>query len=156
MTNMIISAHGGRWSDQKNDLKVPTDSSVVYYVTDGGILSNTDGYRILDKLQKGIEPGGTVVEQDNAGDKTYDYSCWYAPEFASHCGIFEVGSQKLIQSLKGYTEDTPLPLSQILHNYPKCTIYWVCCREVTKRDESPVLVNSPGSFLSLPKPEDAA
>ena len=155
MTNKIISAHGGRWSDQKKDLEIPAGSSVVYYVGDGGILSNTDGYKILDNLQKGREPGGTVVEQDNAGDKTYDYSCWYAPEFASHCGIFEVGSQKLIQPLRGYTEANPLLLSQIFHTYPKCTIYWVCCREITKRSESPVLVNSPGAYPSQPDAEDA-
>ena len=62
----------------------------------------------------------------------------------------------LIQSLAGYTEDNPLLLSQIFQNYPNCTIYWVCCREVTQRDASPVLVNSPGSYLSQPKTEDAA
>jgi hypothetical protein len=151
MPNMIISAHGGRWSDQKCDLDVPQGSSVVYYVIDGGLLSNADGYDILEELQKGNEPGGTVVERDKAGNKTYDYSCWYATEFAAYCGIFEVGSQKLIESLQGYTEDKPLLLSKIFKVYPNCTIYWDCCREITKRGTSPVLVNSPGSYLTSRK-----
>jgi hypothetical protein len=155
MTNIIVSAHGGRWSDQRNNLTIPAGSSLIFYVADGGLLSNTDGYAILDNLQNGREPGGRVVEQDAAGNTTYDYSCWYAREFANHCGIFEVGSRALIQSLAGYTEDNPLLLSRIFQDYPRCTIYWVCCREVTRRGTSSVLVNSPGSYLSQPKPQNA-
>jgi hypothetical protein len=131
MPNIIISAHAGRWSNQRKNLRVPAGSAVVYYVSDGGLLSNSDGYSILDNLQAGNEPGGAVAETVIARHDTYDYACWFAPEFAADCGIFEVGSDRPLASLDGYTEDAPLPLGQILESYSGCTIYWVCCREVT-------------------------
>ena len=61
MVNKIVSAHGGRWSDQQEDLIVPQGSKVVYYVNDGEILTNDDGYNILAQLQAGEEPGGSVI-----------------------------------------------------------------------------------------------
>jgi len=131
MPNIIISAHAGRWSNQRKNLRVPPGSAVVYYVSDGGLLSNSDGYSILENLQAGNEPGGPVAETVIARHDTYDYACWYAPEFAADCGIFEVGSGRLLATLDGYTEDAPLPLRQILESYSDCTIYWVCCREIT-------------------------
>lgn len=145
MPNIIISAHGGRWSNQQRNLQVPQHSSVAYYVMDGGMLSNANGYTILGHLQNGQEPGGTVTEQINAGGMTYDYSCWYAPEFAADCGIFQVGSTAPLNTLQNYTASHPLLLSQIFHTYPNCTIYWVCCREVTAVH---MLLNSAGAFLN--------
>jgi len=155
MTNIIISAHGGRWSDQKPDLLVPEGSKVVYYVADKGILDNTDGYQILDNLQNQKEPGGKVVEEISSPNCTYDYSCWYAKEFPDHCGIYTVGSQKPPQDLSDYTEDKPLLLSEILKSYPNCTIYWVCCRGITDRATSKILRNSPGAFLNPTQWTDA-
>ncbi len=146
--NIIISAHGGRWSDQKSELQIPEGSKVVYYVADGGTLSNSDGYSILDHLQNGIEPGGKVAPEVSPSNHTYDYACWYAKEFAQHCGIYTVGSKGLTLDLSQYTEeDKPLLLSKILKLYPNCTIYWVCCRESTDRAHSKFLRNSPGAFL---------
>ena len=147
MHNIIISAHGGRWSDQKPDLLIPEKSKVVYYVADGDILGNTDGYTILDNLQKGKEPGGKVAKETTPANHTYDYSCWYAEDFPDHCGIYTVGNTKLPQDLSGYPIGKPLLLSEILKSYPNCTIYWVCCRGSTHRDTSKVLRNSPGAFL---------
>lgn len=148
MDNIIISAHGGRWSDQKPDLLIPEGSKVVYYVADGGILDNPKGYEILDNLQKGKEPGGTVAPEISPPNHTYDYSCWYATDFAGHCGIYTVGGRKLTQDLSLNTEDKPLLLSEILKSYPNCTIYWVCCRGITDRATSKILRNSPGAFLN--------
>jgi hypothetical protein len=145
--NIIISAHGGRWSDQKPELQIPEGSKVVYYVADGGTLSNSDGYSILDHLQNGSEPGGKVAPEVSPSNHTYDYACWYAKEFAQHCGIYTVGSKGLTLDLSQYTEDKPLLLSEILKLYPNCTIYWVCCRESTDRAHSKFLRNSPGAFL---------
>lgn len=145
--NIIISAHGGRWSDQKLDLRIPEGSRVVYYVADKVRLSNRDGYSILDDLQNGSEPGGQVVEEISSPNCTYDYSCWYATEFAQKCGIYTVGSKGLTLDLSKYTKDKPLLLSEILNLYPNCTIYWVCCRESTDRAHSKFLRNSPGAFL---------
>lgn len=144
--NIIISAHGGRWSDQELDLRIPAGSRVVYYVADGEILYG-ESYQILDNLQRGIEPGGQVVEEISS-NCTYDYSCWYGTEFPEHCGIYTVGSTDLTQKLSDYTVDQPLLLSTILKLYPNCTIYWVCCRERTDRDHSKFLRNSPGAFLN--------
>ncbi len=132
MPNIIISAHGGRWSHQQQNLVVPAGSAVDYYVNDGGILSNNDGYAILAQLQAGHEPGGHVAQAAGAGTNTWDYSCWYAPEFAAHCGIYQVGSAQRLASLDNYSEANPLHLSAILQQYPNCTIYWVCCREVAQ------------------------
>ena len=72
-----------------------------------------------------------------------------SPEFAAHCGIYEVGSTKLVESLQSHPEDNPLPLHDIFTRYPKRVVYWVCCREVTAPEED-VLRNSPGSFLTAP------
>ena len=148
MTNIIISAHGGRWSDQKPDLLIPEGSKVVYYVADGDILDNNNGYKILDNLQKGIEKEDKV-EEISSPNCTYDYSCWYAKEFAKDCGIYTVGSTDRTEDLSNYSEDKPLLLSEILKLYPNCTIYWVCCRESTdKGGHSKSLHNSPGAFLN--------
>jgi len=81
MTNVVVSAHGGRWAWQQPVLTVPNGSSVVFYVRDGGIPPIPDGYAILDNLQEGDEPGGSVAQQVFGGGRTYDYSCWFAPEF---------------------------------------------------------------------------
>ncbi|WP_392535819.1 putative adhesin [Nostoc sp. C117] len=62
MTDIIISAHGGRWSNDPQNFRLPYGSEVLFYVEDGGLLSNQDGYEILDKLQKGIVPGGKIVQ----------------------------------------------------------------------------------------------
>ncbi|MFB2769406.1 putative adhesin [Pelatocladus sp. BLCC-F211] len=148
MPDIIISAHGGRWSDDKQDFPLPDGSKVLYYVDDGGILSNSDGYKILGNLQKGNVPGGKVVQEVSSKSLTYDYSCWYAEEFKDDCGIYEVGSNKLIENLSSYTEKKPLLLSEICKKYPQCNIYWVCCREITKREQSDFLRNSPGAFLN--------
>jgi hypothetical protein len=121
-------------------------------VNDGGILSNTDGYAILAHLEVGQEPGGTVAQTVAAGGSTYDYSCWYAPEFGPDCGIFQVGSTQRVASLQGNPENAPLLLSQILTNHPNCTIYWVCCREVTVTAVDR-LTNMPGAFPSGRPPE---
>ncbi len=146
---IIISAHGGRWSNQSKNLVVPKDSKIVYYVNDGQILSNHDGYDILDNLMNAIVPGGQVAQEVTSGNVTYDYSCWYAPEFAAHCGIFEVGSSELVESLVPYPESNPLLLSQIFQRYPGRTVYWVCCREVSDPETTETLVNTPGAFLSV-------
>jgi hypothetical protein len=151
----IISAHGGRWSNQKPDLAVPSTSAVAFYVKDGQLLSNTMGYAILGALTKNQTPPYPVVEQVSGG-KTYDYACWYAPQFANYCGIYEVGSTKQVASLKQYTENNPLLLSQILQMYPDCTIYWDACREVSVHAETAVLQNSPGAFPSESPPEALA
>lgn len=147
MTGIIISAHGGRWSDQKSDLLIPEGSQVVYYVPDGASLSNNDGHKILDNLRKGSEPGVPVVETIVSSQFTYDYSCWYAADFANDCGIYTVGSPKPTQDLDKYTEEKPLLLSEILKSYPNRIIYWVCCRESDDRAHSKFLRNSPGAFL---------
>ncbi|MBA3003068.1 MAG: hypothetical protein FP813_04350 [Desulfurivibrio sp.] len=146
MSNVIVSAHGGRWSDQLKEFKFGK-GSVDFFVQDGEVLSNQEGYKILENLVAGKEPGGNVAEEISSGEATYDYSCWYAEEFKKHCGIFEVGTGKLLQSLSTYSEDAPLLLSKILKDYPGVTVYWVCCREVTLRSENTCLVNSPESFL---------
>ena len=148
MANLIVSAHGGRWSTQRRDLTVPQEASVVYYVLDGGILRNRDGYRILEKLQKGHEPGGHVAERIDAGRHTYDYACWYAPEFAAHCGLYEVGSRERVASLESYTAEKPLWLAEIFARYPKRVVYWVCCREISDPEREEHLTNSPDSFLT--------
>ncbi len=155
MANLIVSAHGGRWSNQRDDLTVPNGSAVAYYVPDGGVLKNADGYRILDELQRGNEPGGKVVELIEAGKPTYDYACWYAPEFAGHCGIYEVGSRTLVESLKPYTADKPLWLREIFARYPDRVVYWVCCREVSDPQQHTQLTVAPGSFLTEPAPAPA-
>lgn len=142
MVNKIVSAHGGRWSDQQEDLIVPQGSKVVYYVNDGEILTNDDGYNILAQLQAGEEPGGSVIQQVNAGSPTCNYSCWNAPEFQEYCGIFAVGEQTQVASLQEYTEDNPLLLSQLFDDYPNCTIYWVCCREISNRESNKNLTSS--------------
>lgn len=147
MTNIIISAHGGRWSNQPQNLRLPAGSTVIYYVADGGILSNQDGYDILDQLQAGQQPGGNVVQTVAPNGLTYDYACWYAPEFAADCGIYNVGSTQLVQSLQNYTEAAPLQLSTILNTYPNCTIYWVCCREISA-PPALTLTNTRGAFPS--------
>ncbi|MBN2737174.1 MAG: hypothetical protein JXR70_09355 [Spirochaetales bacterium] len=151
MKNIIISAHGGRWFDEKNNLIIPENSEVIFYVNDGEILSNQDGYAILDNLQKGNEPGGNVAQIISAGYSTYNYSCWYAPEFAADCGIFEVGTGKKLNDLSQYSENNPLKLKQILADYPGRKIFWDCCREVTKRGAAKTLINTPEAFLSSKK-----
>lgn len=145
MKEIIVSAHGGRWSDQAEDLHIPQNSEVVYYVADGGILSNNDGYTILDSLKQGKEPG-VDVSQRVSESFTYDYSCWYAPEFAADCGIFEVGTGNLLKDLSTYDESNPLLLSELLDSYPNTKIYWVCCREITVRSTTPSLRNSAGAY----------
>ena len=131
--NIAISAGAGRWSDQQQNLTVPQGSTVVFYVADGGILSNDDGYAVLANLQAGNAPGGDIAETVSAGSQTYDYSAWYSPEFATSCGIYNAGSNDPISSLELYTEGNPLLLSRLLAMYPNCTIYWVCCREIAFR-----------------------
>jgi hypothetical protein len=148
MPNRIVSAHGGRWDDEHEDYTVPDGSEVVYYVADGGILSNDDGYRILAELQAGREPGGHVVERVGEGEDTFDYSCWYAPEFADHCGIFTVGDPNRTRSLEHYDEHNPAHLSDVFGWYPNCTIYWVACREISHRATDDRLGVSEGSFLT--------
>ena len=145
---IIISAHGGRWSDQPQNYVIPEGSSIVYYVNDGGILPNYEGYQILYALRDSQVPPVPPAQQLGSGQSTYDYSCWYAPEFAADCGIFMVGSNQLVESLQHYDEDNPLLLSQIFHNYPNRTIYWDCCREVSDRPVTSVLKNSPGAYLN--------
>lgn len=147
MVNKIVSAHGGRWSNQGPDLKVPQGGRVDYYVNDGGILSNDDGYKILAALQAGNEP--KAIETVNAGQSTYDYSCWNAPGFQAHCGIFAFGEQGLVASLQQYTENNPLLLSQLFQRYPNCTIYWVCCREVSHRGSNKNLTASPEAWPQI-------
>jgi len=147
MTNIIISAHGGRWSNQQQDLRLPAGSTVIYYVNDGGMLSNQDGYAILGNLEAGQQPGGNVAQTVAPGGYTYDYACWYAPEFAADCGIYQVGSTARLASLQAYTEAAPLQLSTILATYPNCTIYWVCCREIST-PPAKQLTNTPGAFPS--------
>jgi hypothetical protein len=145
---IIISAHGGRWSDQAQNLRIPAGSSIVYYVNDGQILSNYNGYQILSDLQNAVTPRVRPAQQLSGGQSTYDYSCWYAPEFAADCGIFMVGSDQLVEPLNQYTEDNPLLLSQIFQSYPQRTIYWDCCREISDRTITNVLKNTPGAFLN--------
>ena len=148
MPNNMVSAHGGRWSNQQQNLVVPAGSAVVYYVPDGGMLSNNAGYAILGNLENGQEPGGQVNQQVNAGQSTYDYSCWYAPEFATDCGIYQVGSAQRVVSLQNYDENNPLLLSTIFGMFPNRTIYWVACREIT---QAQALQHSPDSFLTAPR-----
>ena len=134
MANIFVSAHGGRWSTQSKDYQVPGQSTIDFYVDDGGILSNTEGYEIFDQLKQGHEPGGTVVQAVDHGDTTYDYSCWYAEEFPRYCGIFEVGTGNLLMDLAKYSEEHPLLLSDINKKFPDTVVYWVCCREVAHPD----------------------
>lgn len=148
MTDIIISAHGGRWSTDQKDFNLFNGSEVLFYVSDGELLSNHNGYEILESLQNGQTPTQKVVEKVNSSNPTYDYSCWYAEEFKDHCGIYEVGSHKRLEDLSKYDEDSPLLLSQICQDYPNRKIYWVCCREVTPKKESQFLLNSPGAFLN--------
>lgn len=136
MPNIVVSAHGGRWVDEKPTLEVPAESAVAFYVADGGLLPNTEGYLILDALRRGDEPGGKVVEELGAGDLSFDYSCWFAKEFKADCGIFEVGTGKLLLDLSTYTEDAPLLLAEIFKRFPKCKVYWDCCREISPRGEA--------------------
>ncbi|NOU19221.1 MAG: hypothetical protein HOO91_16815 [Bacteroidales bacterium] len=130
MYNVIVSAHGGRWSNQQKDLELKK-GKIVYFVNDGVILPNKTGYKILNHLKQSNEPGGTVVESVNPNEKTYDYSCWFAEEFKETCGIFEVKTGRLLKDLKNYSENNPLLLSDILKEFPGLIIYWVCCREVS-------------------------
>lgn len=147
MNDIIVSAHGGRWSDTAKSLIVPPGSAVAFYVHDGRALSNKEGFEILDELRRGVVDRSKIVETAEAGGLTYDYECWYAPEFAAHCGLFEVGSKALVASLQPYKEDNPLPLSQIFQWFPNRTIYWLACRTVTPRGTSSVLHNPPDAFL---------
>ncbi|APR87856.1 hypothetical protein A7982_13205 [Minicystis rosea] len=119
---------------------------MVFYVRDGGMLSNQAGYRILSQLQRGTVETAEIVETVAAGASTYDYSCWYAKEFAKACGIYDVGSTTLRQSLSQYTASKPLRLSQILREYTDCTVYWLACRESSSHDKSDVLENAPDAF----------
>jgi hypothetical protein len=133
MASIYVSAHGGRWEDQEENLVIPENSKVVYYVHDGVILSNENGYEIFEELKNGNEPGGQVANEIDQGDSTYNYTCWFANEFPNYCGIYEVGTGDLLKDLSRYTEDYPLSLSDIIAEFPNETIYWVCCREISQR-----------------------
>lgn len=132
MSDIIVSAHGGRWSNQNRNYHVPVGSEVVYYVQDGGILPNREGYEILGALEQGHEPQTPSVQTVGGGGYTYNYSCWYAYEFGQHCGIFEVGTGRQLMSLNQYTENQPLLLSDIITMFPDRKVYWDCCREVAQ------------------------
>ena len=147
MPNLIVSAHGGRWSNTPQIL-VPRDREVVFYVPDGEPLSNEDGYRILGDLLAGNEPSGPYIERVTGGHPVYNYECWFAPEFAGYCGLMEVGTRCLIDSLETTSEDYPLTLDSIFHQYPHYrVVYWVACRTVTPAETARPRT-SPGDFLT--------
>jgi hypothetical protein len=148
MTDIVVSAHGGRWSDQLKDFKVPPGSTVKFYVDDGGILPNDLGYSILDALLTDDAAAFPAIETVEAGEPTYDYACWFAPDFAEDCGLYLVGRPVLYASLSACGESNPLPLSYVVERYPNRVIHWVACREVTGRDEDRVLTNASESFLN--------
>jgi hypothetical protein len=131
MPNLIVSAHGGRWSNT-DQILVPRDREVIFYVADGECLSNEDGYRILGELLAGSEPSGPEVQRVVGGQPVYNYECWFAPEFAGYCGLLEVGTRCLIDPLEDTTEEYGLSLDSIFHQYPHYrVVYWVACRTVT-------------------------
>jgi hypothetical protein len=151
MPDIIISSHGGRWSNQQRNLQLPAGSSVVFYVNDDEVLPNDAGYDLLEDLEAGTVDQSEIVQTVGPNQSTYDYSCWYAPEFAADCGIYAVGEAQRQASLRAYTEARPLLLSQILAQYPNCTIYWLACREVSDVDPIAKLRNAPGSYLTKPR-----
>lgn len=145
--NLIVSAHGGRWSDTTADLPVPADQRIDYYVHDGDTLDGWTASAILKELQQGREPGGTVVDSVSGAD-TYPYEMWYDHSWAAECGIFEVGSTTLVKSLKHHTEKNPYPLEQLLKDFPdREVIYWVSCRSVSDRKTEKYLSNPPESSM---------
>jgi hypothetical protein len=74
MANIIVSAHAGRFHDQTRSLIVPQGSSIVYYVPDGGLLPNDEGYEIFYALSAGRQPRTPAVETVMPGESTFDYS----------------------------------------------------------------------------------
>lgn len=153
MADIIISAHGGRFSNQQRNLQIPNGSSVAYYVDDRQVLSNRAGYYYLGRLRAGTVDEGAIRSLLLKGRMTYDYGCWYAPEFAAACGIFEVGTGTKLASLDGYDEDNPLSLSQIFADYPGARVYWLCCREVEQALNGAKRSVSAGSYLTAAEPE---
>lgn len=152
MPNLVVSAHGGRYSNQQPTLVVPGNSEVVFYVRDGETLSIPTGQQIFDALTRdGREPGGTVVQRIFGGGKTYDYACWYAPEFAASCGLYAVHSVIAFNNLRAYTPQNPLWLSQILAEYPNRVIYWDCCRCISPAGAP--LQNPPEAYPGPPAAE---
>ncbi|HWT90244.1 MAG TPA: hypothetical protein VN179_03930 [Solirubrobacterales bacterium] len=153
MPNLVISADGGRYTDQQPTLIVPPGREIVFYVGDDEELSNEAGYEIFDQLiDAGVEPGGNVLERVRAGEGTYDYACWHAGDFPDHCGIYEVGNQARLDDLSGYSEKDPLWLSEILERYPNPVIYWLCCRTASPREEG---LTNPADAYPGPRLEEA-
>ena len=152
MPNIVVSAHGGRWSSQAPDMPIPANSTICFYVADGGCLSNADGWVILNNLFQGIQPGGNVVERDGWGDSTYDYACWYQSGSGVACGIFEVGTGTLLKDLSPYTGRYPLLLSQIFAEFPGCVVYWDACRTVSPGDAEELLTGPEDAYPG-PRPD---
>lgn len=149
MKKIIISAHGGRWSDQQKNLPF-LRNGIKFFVQDGEILYNDAGYAILNSLKVGTEPTDyPVVESLVPGKLTYDYACWFAEEFSSDCGIYEFGTGSLLKDLTHYTADAPLLLNQIFSEFPNSIVYWVCCREISDRAISNKLINSKTAFHAI-------
>ncbi len=157
MLHIIVSAHGGRFSNQRQTLRVPPGLSINYYCLDGQILSNNDGYWLFNHLQNGYDVSQYVRQRKDEGEFTFDYSCWFAPEFAAYCGIFELGNPDPIDSLRAYSQANPLLLSQIFARYSgtDCVIEWLCCRTVTAAFAGAQLSNPKGAFLTEAAPETA-
>ena len=132
-------------------MPVPANSTLCFYVADGGTLSNADGWVILDHLFDGNQPGGNVVERDGWGDATYDYSCWYLAGAGVACGIFEVGTGTLLKDLSGYTARSPLLLSRILAEFPGRVVYWDACRTVSPAGAE--LAAGPDDAYPAPRPD---
>lgn len=149
-SGIIVSAHGGRWSNVGRGLEIPKGSSIAYFVRDGEILSDEAGEAILRSLVQGEWPREPVVQVRAAGEETYNYECWFAPQWASDCGIFEVGTGRLLLSLERFTEQNPLPLSEIIRLFPGRTIFWDACRSVTSVDEFAHHVVPAQSYLAVP------
>lgn len=153
LPGIIVSAHGGRWTNQKENLEVPSKSTLIYYVPDGGTLSDPDGEEILYALKKGEKPKVPVAQTVTAGHDTYNYECWYASDWAKDCGIFEVGTGRLLMSLEKYTEKNPLSLKTILEKFPGCAVYWDGCRSVSDPNRFAYHPIPKGSYLAVPKRE---
>ncbi|MEL7119936.1 MAG: putative adhesin [Bacteroidota bacterium] len=134
LPGVIVSAHGGRWNNQKADLKVPQGSNCMYFVPDDTILTDNEGRLVLSSLSKNTMPKTPFQQLVKGGEFTYDYECWFAKDWPSECGIFDVGTGELLMSLSKYTEQNPLKLSTILEIFPDKTIYWDACRTASDPD----------------------
>lgn len=130
-SGIIVSAHGGRWSNVGRGLEVPKDTTIDYFVDDGQILNNEEGTEVLESLIAGSWPKARIVQSIEGGEETYNYECWFARNWGDECGIFEVGTGRMLMPLNRYTEENPLPLSTIVELFPGQTIFWDACRSVT-------------------------